>query len=101
MANQFGNDLEAFKLAALRIGGDLLPLGDACFQFQALPRVPVAIIAWMGDEEFPPSYRILFDRSIAHHLPTDACAILGSMLTTKFEKGIKLGAQNYQGEEDT
>jgi hypothetical protein len=43
----------------------------------------VAIVCWLGDEDFPTSFRFLFDDSIRHHLPTDACAILGNMLTRK------------------
>ncbi len=47
---------------------------------RGLPSVPVY---WMGDDEFPPSYKILFEDTTDYHLPTDACAILASMLTGK------------------
>ncbi len=40
-----------------------------------------------GDEEFSPSYRILFDANTRHHLPTDTCAIIGSTLTRRLIKG--------------
>jgi hypothetical protein len=40
-------------------------------------------VYWKGDDEFPPSYKILFEDIADEHLPTDACAILGSMLTGK------------------
>ncbi|OGO33505.1 MAG: hypothetical protein A2Z16_14590 [Chloroflexi bacterium RBG_16_54_18] len=81
LAKTFQNDLEAFKLAAEKLGGRPQPLGDLSFEFQALPRVPVLAACWRGDDEFPSSYKILFDSSASHYLPTDAYAILGSHIT--------------------
>jgi len=49
--------------------------------FQALPRVPLMLTYWLGDEDFPSSCKVLFDESASHYFPIDACAILGSMLT--------------------
>lgn len=83
LAHHFGNDAGSFSKSALATGGQHLPLGDAAFRFQALPRVAVAAVCWLGDEDFPPSYRILFEQAVDHYLPTDACAILGSTLTSK------------------
>ena len=94
LAALFGDDIESFARAANQTNGRRQPFGDAAFYFQALPKVPVAIVCWLGDEDFPTSYRLLFDDSIKHHLPTDACAILGSMLTRKLAHaktdGVKL-----------
>lgn len=77
------NDAEAFAQAAIKCGGLRLSFADRAFAFQALPRVPLMIACWFGDEDFPASYRILFDAAVDHYLPTDACAILGSMLTRR------------------
>jgi hypothetical protein len=78
-----GFDLDGFKSACLKIGGDPIDVGSASFVFQALPRVPVMLTYWLGDEDFPSSCKVLFDESASHYLPIDACAILGSMLTGK------------------
>jgi hypothetical protein len=43
----------------------------------------LAVVYHLGDENFPASCQILFDASACHYLPTDVCAILGSMLTRK------------------
>jgi hypothetical protein len=77
----FGNDVEAFALAAEKAGGRREELGDAAFALRALPMVELLVVCWQGDEDFPPSYRVLFDTTVSHHLSTDGCAILGSMLT--------------------
>jgi hypothetical protein len=84
LAALFGDNIDSFKQAAVMINGRAQIFGDAAFYFQALPRVPVAAVCWLGDEDFPTSFRLLFDDSIRHHLPTDGCAILGSMLVRKF-----------------
>jgi len=58
-------------------------LGDAAYEFQVLPMVSLLVVTWQGDEEFNSTYQILFDAAVSHHLPTDACAILGSNLTNR------------------
>jgi len=68
--------------AALKQGGKSYPLGDASFSFQFLPRMSLLAVFWAGDDELPASYQVLFDASASHQLPTDACAIAGSMLAT-------------------
>lgn len=83
LARRFGNQKETFEAAALGCGGTPLVLGDAAFSFEVLPRVVLATVCWLGDEDFPASYRILFSETIADYLPTDACAIAGSMLTRR------------------
>jgi hypothetical protein len=59
-------------------------LGDASYAFWALPRVPVLVVYWLGDEEFPSSAQILFEASACHYLTPAACAILGSTITRRF-----------------
>lgn len=77
----FGFDLDGFKSACAKAGGQPAEAGSASFVFQALPRVPLMLTYWLGDEDFPSSCKVLFDESISHYLPIDACAILGSTLT--------------------
>jgi hypothetical protein len=79
----FGMDLNAFRAACRSAGGQPAGLASASFTFQPLPRVPLLITYWLGDEDFPSSCKILFDESASHYLPIDACAILGSMLVRK------------------
>ena len=92
LAKAFNNDLDAFEQAARVAGGEKrfpiagAPLGDAAFAYQVLPRVPLLVVYWLGDEDFPPNSQILFDAAANHHIPTDACAILGSTLTRRLLK---------------
>lgn len=79
----FGLNLDEFKTTCLKIGGEPVDIGSASFVFQSLPRVPMMLTYWLGDEDFPSSCKVLFDESASHYLPIDVCAILGSMLTRR------------------
>jgi hypothetical protein len=83
IVKRFGLDLEGFKFACLKAGGEPVDAGSASFVFSALPKVPLMLTYWLGDEDFPSSCKVLFDESASHYLPIDACAILGGMLTRK------------------
>lgn len=78
--------LDTFQSACLSLGGQPLDIGSASFAFPALPRVPLLLTFWLGDEDFPSSCKVLFDSSATHYLPIDGCAILGSQLTGKIVK---------------
>jgi hypothetical protein len=73
---RFGGDLPSFRRAAEALGGSGLPYGDAAYAFAALPRIPAGCVLWAGDEEFPARVNMLFDRSLARHLPLDAVLAL-------------------------
>ncbi|HUV74091.1 MAG TPA: DUF3786 domain-containing protein [Anaerolineae bacterium] len=83
LVKAFENDLARFEEAASRAGGEALSHGDAGFMFRPLPRVPMAVLYWLGDDEFPPNANVLFDASAGHYLSTDGLAVLGSELCSK------------------
>lgn len=83
LARQIGSHLEGFVRVAEEWQAHKIQFAHAAYIFQALPRVPLLVVYWQGDDDFPASFQILFDRSAPHYLPTDAYAILGSMLTRK------------------
>jgi hypothetical protein len=86
LAKVFGNDAAAFERSALELGGRRESWGDSSFSFLALPKVSLLAVCWLGDEDFPPSYRILFDGAAGSQLTTDACAVLGSRLAGRLIK---------------
>ncbi len=83
LQHEFGDDRQAFERAAIVIAGVKEDLGDAAYSFQLLPKVRLLVVCWMGDEDFPTRFQVLFNSNIGHYLPTDACAIAGSMLTNR------------------
>jgi len=54
--------------------------GDHSVVVRAFPLVPVALILWEGDDEFPPEGNLLFDRSISHILSAEDIAWLAGMI---------------------
>ena len=86
LVKAFQLDVEAFKAACEKGGGVATLAGDAAYIFYALPRLPLLVNYWYGDEDFPSACKILFDSSVNQYLPTDVCAILGSMLTRRLVK---------------
>jgi hypothetical protein len=79
----YEHDLERLKNKALQIGGRACNFADLSYRFDVLPRVSLSIAIWIGDEELPGSFQVLFNSSVSHYLPTDACAIAGSIITRK------------------
>ena len=71
IAEKYGNDKEAFLAAGMTLGGEVLTYGDASIKLFPLPRVPVTMILWIADEEFPPRADLLFDSGIEFQLPID------------------------------
>lgn len=80
MLTAFGNRPEALvKLASKMYKTRPLDYGDFSVVVQALPHVPVALILWKRDEEFPADGSILFDESISDILSAEDIAWLAGM----------------------
>jgi len=67
----FGEDREAFLSAGRRLNGKVRNFGDAAICLPVLPRVPVTLILWEKDDEFPAEIKVNFDSTISSHLPPD------------------------------
>jgi hypothetical protein len=55
-------------------------LGDEAFFFRFFPRLPIALVHWRGDREFPPFSKILYDVSASNYMPTHGLAALTEFL---------------------
>lgn len=80
LKKSFGRDLDAFASAAGRLGGIAVATGDAGFEFRVLPHVPLQLILYAADDEFPAEANILFERRIAGRLSPEDIAWLAGML---------------------
>jgi len=82
-------DIEGFKRAAEKLGGEPLDMGDASFRFWALPRIPLAVVYWSGGEEFPPTAQVLFDASAGHYHHLEMLAHIGAMICDRIVETYK------------
>ena len=80
LKNTFGSNIQGLVKAAERLGGQAISAGDAGFEFRLLPRIPIQLILWEGDAEFPPEANILFDETIGDILSPEDVAWLAGML---------------------
>ncbi|MEW5899458.1 MAG: DUF3786 domain-containing protein [Bacillota bacterium] len=83
LAKRFGRDPDGFQRAARTLGGTPLEMGDLGFKIPALPKLPLAVILWEGDEEFSAQTNILFDAVAPTHLSTATLWVLGVELARK------------------
>lgn len=79
LVRAFGGREEKLAEGAEAAGGEAAEYGDVSLQLRALPQVPVMLVLWRGDEEFPPSGNILFDATVTEYLPTEDMVVLAEM----------------------
>ena len=83
LVKKFGRDAGLFLEAGKALGGKPLDFGDLSLEFSVLPRVPLACVLWVQDEEFPARVSFLFDSSIEAHLELDVIFALVSSVVRK------------------
>jgi hypothetical protein len=76
----FGQNIDNFIRAADLLGGKSIDTGDAGYEFRLFPNIPVRLILWAGDEEFPAEANMVFDENIGGMLSPEDIAWLAGML---------------------
>jgi len=76
----FGKSPELLYEVARPFNYKLVDIGDAAIKVYALPRVPIILVIWTGEEELPPSSEILFDKSAPHYLSEETSAVCEASL---------------------
>ncbi|OPY64144.1 MAG: hypothetical protein A4E57_03682 [Syntrophorhabdaceae bacterium PtaU1.Bin034] len=82
----FGYGRDVFIEAGKALGGKEEEYGNASFTLRALPRVPITFILWEGDQDFPPSLKVLFDQSVHTYLPLEDITVVSKMAATRIIK---------------
>lgn len=71
LAEKYTNDKTGFIEKGKLLNGSLLGYGDASIELLPMPRIPVTLILWLADDEFPARTELLFDSTCEQHLPID------------------------------
>ncbi len=90
VARKFKGRLKELEEAARTLGGtpSNVGSGDLSFEFKLLPKVPLLLIFWDGDEELDAGCVILFDKNSIEYLDEECLAVSGWILA---EELIKTG----------
>ena len=76
----FGTRLEAFRAAAEKMCAKPVSHGDAGYLFELVGGYQIQILAWAGDEEFPPNAQILYSDNFADGFAAEDRVVAGDIL---------------------
>jgi hypothetical protein len=86
LVEHFGEQPHMLIDTADKLGGHMVAYGDVAVTVNAFSRVPITIVLWQGDEEFPAQGDILFDAAISDYLSTYDITVLCESITWKLIK---------------
>jgi hypothetical protein len=82
VAAAYGADRDKFIRRGLELGATEARYGDASLIISPLPRVPITLILWLEDEEFPARADLLFDSTCDLQIGLSDIVWSLAMLTT-------------------
>ncbi len=84
-----GKTQEQVKDMLAALGGEeIAGKADFCVKLPFLPRFPLYLNIWFADEEFPPSARMLVDRSAEHYLTIEDVVTVGEVVLERLKKSM-------------
>lgn len=89
--DNFGAEPQRLLKVAAKLGGYKANFGDLAATMKAFPQVPVTVVIWRGDAEFPPEGNLLFDSTITDYLDTEDINILCENLAWRLVTLSKTG----------
>ncbi|MDR2501273.1 MAG: DUF3786 domain-containing protein [Treponema sp.] len=79
LSRVFGNDYQKFRVTAEKLGmvfeGEKAS-GQYSWRYALLPKIPVRVMYYEGDEEFPTKLQILFDKTAIRFYKFEPLAVL-------------------------
>ena len=89
IAAHFTDEPELLLEAAEPLSPKRIDKGDCAVELAVLPKLPLTVIIWKGDEEVSGSANILFDSTANKHLPTEDLAAISELLAKKLVANVK------------
>ncbi len=71
VAEKYAADKAGYLEKGIELGGESTNYGDAALRIEPFPRLPVTLVLWLEDEEFPARAELMVDSSCTMHLPID------------------------------
>ena len=84
----FGTRIDAFRAACEKMGATALPHGDVGFAFDVIGGYKMQILAWAGDEEFPPNAQIIYSDNFADGFAAEDRVVAGDILISTIKANM-------------
>ena len=88
-AEAFQADQEGFRRACIALGGKSLPNGDIAYAIELFDGLPVALQLWLGDEEFPPNLRLMWDENAGMYIRYETMYFAKALLLDRIAEEMK------------
>ena len=89
LVKHFGEQPQRLLDIAPGLGGTKAEYGDISVTIPGFSRVPITLVLWQGDEEFPPEGNILFNSTIRDYLTVEDINVLCEVIAWKMVKLLK------------
>lgn len=86
IVKEFGERPDLLRRIGEAMRGEPIGVGSVGFKVSFFPKVPVAVVLWLGDEEVPAAANMLFDANAGIVLPTEDISVMGGALTRRLLK---------------
>ncbi|KTE91369.1 uncharacterized protein DUF3786 [Desulfitobacterium sp. LBE] len=83
IAEHFGNSPEKFESICQMLKGKKLAMGDIAYAIEVLPKLELALILWLADDEWPAKANLLYDATASMHLNTEGLEVMAINLVEK------------------
>ena len=83
-----GTRIDAFRAAAEKMGAEAVSHGDAGYQFELVGGYRMQILAWAGDEEFPPNAQVLYSENFAEGFAAEDRVVAGDILISTIKANM-------------
>ena len=83
-----GTRLDAFRSAAQKMGATSVNHGDVGFEFCFIGGYRMRILAWAGDEEFPPNAQVLYSDNFATGFAAEDRVVAGDILISSIKANM-------------
>jgi hypothetical protein len=85
----FGNDLDTFKSIMESTPGLATEREEKCdigYKFDFMDGLPMKILVWEGDDEFPSAAQILYDETVVFGYTAEDIAVAGDILIDRLKR---------------
>jgi hypothetical protein len=86
LSTKYASDAGAFLSRAEQLGGEPVKYGDVATVLCPMPRLPLTVILWEEDDEFPSRVDLLYDSSAEFHAPLDVLWAAAMFTLMVFDK---------------